>query len=80
MRAAILEGNGELVLHIAMRGSRNRDAVGFRQTFKTRGDIDAVAEDILPFDNDIADIDADAIPDALTLGNILLTSLSLKTN
>ena len=42
-----------------VRGARNADAAGFAKRLQACGDIDAVAENIIAVDDDVADIDAD---------------------
>ena len=49
------------------RKDRSRQA---RDAFEPRGDIDAVAEDVVALDQHVAEIDADAIEDALLLGRV----------
>ena len=45
-------------------GTRNADAAGFGDALQSRGDVDAVAENVVALDQYIAEIDADAIEDA----------------
>ncbi len=59
--AEILKGNvvkpvADLIAH----GTRDADAAGLGKHLKTRRDVDAVAEDVVLLDDDIAQIDADA--------------------
>ena len=44
------------------------DPAGLRQRFEARGDIDAVAEDVVALGDHVAEIDANAKPDALFVG------------
>ena len=53
-------GDGELVAHLIPHHPADADAARFRQGFKARRDVDAVAEDVVLVDNDVAEIDADA--------------------
>ncbi len=46
-------------MHLLMHGARNRDPAGLADRFEARGEIDAVPENILAVDDDVADIDAD---------------------
>ncbi len=62
--AQILEGEAQLVLHVIAHGARDANAAGLGQSLQPRGDVDAVAEDILAVDDDVAEIDADAQVDA----------------
>ena len=59
---------GKLVTHVP----GNADARGRRQCLQARGDIDAIAENVVTLDDDVADVDADAIADALTLRQVRL--------
>ena len=49
-------------------------AAGFGQAFKTGGHVDAVAQDIVLLDHDVADIDADAVLDARFRRLVLLVA------
>ena len=51
-----------------VRRARDRDAAGFGDALQPRGDVDAVANDILAFNQHIAEVDADPVEDALPLG------------
>ena len=53
--------------HMLVRRARNGHATGFGDAFEPRGDVDAVAEDILALDKHIAEMDADPVEDALRL-------------
>src|SRR5262249_20268494 len=57
--AGVLEGDVEPALRILVNTSRDADPAGLRQSFQSRGDIDAVAVDVVAVDDDVADIDAD---------------------
>jgi hypothetical protein len=48
-----------------MNHVRNADTAGLGNTLKPRGDIDAIAEDIVAIDDDVAHIDTDAEVDLL---------------
>src|SRR5215471_466519 len=43
-----------------MHAARNADPARFRKLLQARRHIDAVAVDVVPLDNDVTDIDADA--------------------
>ena len=57
-----------------------RDTARLGDAFDPRRDVDAVAKDILAFDDDVADIDADPELDRIGLGTtgIVLAKLSLN--
>ena len=55
-----LELKIQLSLDLIECCSRNQDAPGFGQSFQSRRDIHAVAIDVLPFDNHIAKVYANA--------------------
>jgi hypothetical protein len=46
-------------LHLPPGVLGNRDAARLGDTFDPRRDVDAVAKDVFPFDDDVADVDAD---------------------
>jgi hypothetical protein len=58
--AHILELEGELVAHLVAHHAADADAAWLRQGFKPSGDVDAIAENVVPIDDDVAEIDADA--------------------
>ena len=62
--AKVGEADRYLVLHLLARRSGNADSAGFRQRFEPSRDVHAVAVDVIAFDDDVADIDADAENDA----------------
>ena len=49
---------------------RNADPTRFCERLQPGGDIDAVAEDILVLDDDVAEIDPNPEPDAVVLGYV----------
>ena len=51
---------------------RDGDAAGPGDAFEPRGDVDAVAEDVVVLDDDVAEIDADAEFDAPVLGDVVV--------
>src|SRR4029079_13085225 len=46
-------------------GAAHADTAGFGQRLQPRGDVDAIAEDVVVVDDDVADVDADAKRDPL---------------
>ncbi len=56
-----------------MHDARNHDAAGIGQRLQTRRHIDAVSENVIAIENDVADIDADAEFDALVRRNLGVT-------
>ena len=60
LRADIGELHGQLVGHLLMHGARHADAADLGEPFETRGDVDAVAEQIAVALDHVADGDADA--------------------
>ena len=67
--AHVLEDEVEPCGHILVDTSRDADAAGVGQRFQPRGDVHAVAEDVaVVADDDLADVDADAILDPFRRG------------
>jgi hypothetical protein len=62
--AHVLECEGEIVSHLVAHDPAKADAPRPRQGFKPNGDVYAIAEDVVPIDDDVAKIDADAEFDA----------------
>src|SRR6516164_4569874 len=62
--AHIRERESELVAHLLANHPADADPARLRQGFEPCGDIDAVAENVAFVDDDVADIDADAVLDA----------------
>ena len=58
--ARILKIHVRLVTHLLVRRVGNADAAGFRYAFEPGRDIHAVAQDVIAFDQHVAQIDADA--------------------
>src|SRR5258706_453863 len=56
----IVENHRELVADLIADRPRNAQAAGLRQGFQPRRHVDAVAENVVRLDDDVADIDADA--------------------
>ena len=57
--AHVLEAQGEPVTDVVADRPGDHDAAGLGQGFEAGRDIDAVAEDVAAFDDDVADVDAD---------------------
>ena len=55
---------------LPIRVVRDADAARLGHAFQPRGDVDAVAEDVVALDDDVAEIDADAELDAAVLRHI----------
>jgi hypothetical protein len=64
----ILELDAELVAYRIAHRARHEDGAGLRQPLQSGGDVDAVAEDVLAFDDDVAQVDTDAELDARLVG------------
>ena len=60
-----LEANGQLVLDVIVRGAGDDDAAGFGQAFETRGNVHAIAEQVVLLGDHVAEVDPDAEIDAL---------------
>ena len=54
-----LESQIELALDLVVDIARDADPAGLRQPLQARGDVDAVAEDVVAVDDDVAHVDAD---------------------
>jgi hypothetical protein len=65
--AQILEGVGQLVADLVAHHPRDAEAAGIRQGFQAGRDIDAVAEDVVAVDDDVAEVDPDPEPDPAVL-------------
>src|SRR4051812_36945605 len=63
----ILEGKVELASDLFVHDTRNADPVGLGQRFQPSGNVDAVTEDVVRLDNDVANIHANAKADAFVL-------------
>ena len=59
-----------LVLDLVEGVAGNDDAAGLGERLEPRGDVDAVAVDVVALDDHVAEIDADPELDALVLGRI----------
>ena len=65
--AQILEGVGQLVADLVAHHPRDAEAAGIRPGFPAGRDIDAVAEDVVAVDDDVAEVDPDPEPDPAVL-------------
>src|SRR5215469_18865040 len=75
--AEILKAEIEYVAHLVAHDAADADAAGLGQCFQPRGDIDAVAINVLFVDDDVAKIDADAELDMPLFGEILIAQCHL---
>ncbi len=55
-------------MHLIVHHARDADPAGLGDPLQPRGDVDAVAVDVVVFDDHVTRIDADAELDALVLG------------
>src|SRR5712692_8253324 len=58
--AEVLVAQSELVLDLVMDGARDADAARVGKTFEARGDVDAIAVDLLAIHHHVTEVDADA--------------------
>jgi hypothetical protein len=70
-----LERQRELVAHLVINAPGDADAPRLGEALKARGDVHAVAVDVALLQHDVADVDADAEPDAPVFG---LARLALR--
>jgi hypothetical protein len=56
--AHVIETKTELIAHLIVHDARNHDAPGIGQRLQPGRHIDAVTEDVIPIDYDVADVDA----------------------
>ncbi|MFO0997764.1 MAG: hypothetical protein U1F33_13870 [Alphaproteobacteria bacterium] len=68
--AHILEGKSQLVAHLVPYDAAHPDAARLSERFETSRDIDAITVNVAALDDHVADVDADAELDALTLRDI----------
>ena len=64
----------DFAAHMIVCRTREQHAARLADAFEPRRDIDAVAENVVALDQDVAEVDADAIDDALVLGVSALRS------
>ena len=60
--------DAELVAHRIAHRARDEDAARLGEPLQAGGDVDAVAEDVVALDDDVAEVDADAEFDARLVG------------
>ena len=65
LRTEILECKTQLVEHLIAHHATCADSARLGQRLEPRGDIDAVAKDVVAIDDDVADVDADTKIDPL---------------
>src|SRR5215471_12272529 len=68
--AAVIKGRVNTIAQIFMHADRHADAAWCGDLLQTGGDIDAITKDVVPLDDDVADVDADAEGDAPILGQL----------
>ena len=59
--AKILKAQIHLAFHMIDDGAGHTDAARFGQSFQARCDVDAVTVDIVTLDDNVADVDSDAV-------------------
>jgi hypothetical protein len=69
----VLEGDIKLVPNLAVSVIRDAYATGLRQSLQARRHIHAVAEDVPPIEDDVANIDADPELDAFLIWHLSIT-------
>ena len=74
--AGVDEVGRHLALHLPPGVLGDRNAARFGDAFDPRRDVDAVAEDVLALDDDIADVDPDPEPDRIDSGQWIRRDLS----
>ena len=60
MLAHVLKGQVKTIAKVITDGARDRYAARRGDALQSRGDIDAIAKNIVTFDNDVANVHADA--------------------
>ena len=68
--AEILKGDRQLIADLVADGAGDAQPAGPAQVLQPGGDIDAVAEDVAVFADDVPDIDADAKDEPLVLRHV----------
>jgi len=68
--APIREPVRQLIANLVVDDAGNADPAGFGERFQACRDIDAIAKDVVAVGNHVAEIDTNAKPDALLLGQI----------
>ena len=59
LRAEVVDADIEAVTDIVAHARRDTDTARIGQRFKARGDVNAIAKDIVSVDDDVADVDAE---------------------
>ena len=72
--AQIGELDLDLAANLIVGGRRDADAAGFADALEPRCDVDAVTEDIMRFDDDVADVDAHTKNEALSSASSIVSS------
>src|SRR5262249_38518085 len=67
---AVIESSVETVAHILMHAARHANPTWCRHLLQTGSDVDAVAEDVVALDDDVAEVDADAEGNASIFWNV----------
>ncbi len=70
MLSNVIKGVGKPVTDMIVHRARDADAAWRGQRFEPRGDVDAVAKDVVVLDNDVAEIDPDTKQDTPIFGNL----------
>ena len=70
----------QLVLYLFVDAAGDKDFAGLGDPFKPRGDIDAVAVNVVVFDDDIAKVDANSILDPMVLRQCRVASHQILLN
>jgi hypothetical protein len=70
---SVLKPIEQLVSDLVVHDARDADAARLGQALQPRGDINPVSEDVVFFDDHVAEVNADAEPDPPLLGHLRLT-------
>jgi hypothetical protein len=70
----------QLVLYLFVNAAGDIDFAGLGYAFKPRGNVDAVAVNIVGFDDDVAEIDSNAILDPMMLRQCRIASHQILLN
>ena len=76
----VLKPKAKLVAYLIMHDAGNQDAAGIGKPLQTRRHIDAVPENVVAIENDVADIDADAEFDALFRRDVTIAFMHTSLN
>ena len=72
-RAEIDEVRVDLAAHVVVGCARDQHAARVAKALQPRRDVHAVAENVVALDQDVAEVDAEAIEDAFVLGRVGVT-------